>query len=94
MLLQNPRRLKIKGAISRTCFGLRLVVGRVMPIVFGQKFLNDPTRKAQREEWKQHLIANDDRIGINRAVTGVVERDGVYDELGKITVPTLIIVGD
>ena len=29
-----------------------------------------------------------------KAVTGVIERGGVYDRLGEITVPTLILVGE
>ncbi|WP_430230775.1 alpha/beta fold hydrolase [Nitrosomonas communis] len=74
-------------------FGLRLVAAPVMRILFGQSFLTDPNRAAQREEWKKHLIANH-RIGITRAVKGVIDRQGVYDEIGKITTPTLILVGE
>ena len=32
--------------------------------------------------------------GIVRAVTGVIDRSGVADEIGRIALPTLIIVGD
>ena len=39
------------------------------------------------------MVANH-RIGITRAVTGVITRDGVTDQLGQIETPTLIIVGD
>ena len=42
--------------------------------------------------WKARLSAN--RRDIWRAVNGVIEREGVYDELASITVPTLIVVGD
>ncbi len=34
------------------------------------------------------------RVGITRAVKGVIDRQGVHDQLNEITVPTLIIVGD
>ena len=74
-------------------FGLGLVADRVMPIMFGDKFLNDSSRAELREKWRQSLIANH-RIGITRAVKGVINRLGVYDKLDKITVPTLILVGD
>lgn len=74
-------------------FGLRPVAKPVMQIMFGQKFLTDPVRVALREQWRQHLLANH-RIGITRAVTGVITRQGVYDQLGQIAVPTLILVGD
>ncbi|SFI39554.1 alpha/beta fold hydrolase [Nitrosomonas sp. Nm34] len=74
-------------------FGLRLVAAPVMRILFGQSFLADPNRAALRDEWKKHLIANH-RIGITRAVKGVIDRQGVYDEINKITTPTLIMVGE
>ncbi|SFN07123.1 alpha/beta fold hydrolase [Nitrosomonas communis] len=74
-------------------FGMRLVAAPVMRILFGQSFLADPNRAAQREEWKKYLIANH-RIGITRAVKGVIDRQSVYDEIGKIITPALIIVGE
>ncbi len=74
-------------------FGFGLVAGRVMPIMFGEKFMTDPDRAEVREHWKRELIANR-RIGTSRAVRGVIEREGVYDRLGEIDTPTLIIIGD
>lgn len=74
-------------------FGLKVVINRVMPIMFGQKFLQDENRKEQRQAWQQAIMGND-RIGITRAVKGVIYREGVYEDLDKISTPTLIIVGD
>jgi pimeloyl-ACP methyl ester carboxylesterase len=73
--------------------GVRPVVGRVMKILFGRQFFEDPARNILKEEWRRQLLANN-RIGITRAVTGVIDRAGVYDEIGRIALPTLIIVGD
>jgi pimeloyl-ACP methyl ester carboxylesterase len=73
--------------------GLGVVIGRVMPIMFGSTFLNDADREALRAEWRGHIVAND-RIGTSRALRGIVSRESVYDELDKITAPSLIIVGD
>jgi 3-oxoadipate enol-lactonase len=73
--------------------GLRVVADRVMEIMFGQKFLNDPERANLKHEWRERMVAND-RIGITRAVSGVVTRDGVTKQLDQIKTPTLIIVGD
>ncbi len=73
--------------------GLGLVVNQVMPIMFGQKFLTDPARAEQRQEWRQRMASNH-RIGVTRATTGVITRRSIYDEIEKIHVPTLIIVGD
>ena len=73
-------------------FGLSLVADRVMPIMFSQSFLNDPARAAEKAAWRRRLIAN--RRSIWRAVNGVIDRQAVAGELGRITAPTLIIVGD
>lgn len=74
-------------------FGLGIVANKVMPIMFGRKFLDDPDRSEERKHWKRVMIAND-RKGITRAVDGVIHRDGVYDQIDRIIAPTLIIVGD
>ena len=73
--------------------GLRLVAGRIMPIMFGRTFLTDPARAAERSAWRERLLRND-RIGIERALDGVVERASVESELARIAAPTLVIVGD
>lgn len=72
-------------------FGVASVKNKVMPIMFGQKFLNDPARKEERLFWEEQLLANDK--GIVKAVKGVIDRNGVEEEIKKITVPTLIMVG-
>lgn len=73
-------------------FGLRVVAGRIMPIMFSSSFLEDESRAEVRELWRERLTSHH-RIGITRAVSGVIEREGVADQLGRITVPTLIVVG-
>ena len=55
--------------------------------------MSDPSRVALREQWRRHLLANH-RVGITRALEGVITRQGVYDRLDRIKAPTLIIVGD
>jgi pimeloyl-ACP methyl ester carboxylesterase len=74
-------------------FGLGLVVDRVMPVMFGRTFLTDPVRAQERREWRGHMSGNH-RIGVTRATTGVITREGVYDEIDRIRLPTLILVGD
>lgn len=73
--------------------GLGLVAGKVMPILFGKTFLADPARAGLRAHWKQRLVGNH-KIGITRAVTGVIERKPVYDELAMVRCPALVMVGD
>ena len=72
--------------------GLGAVAGKVMPIMFGETFLNDPARAEERAHW-QRAIAGSRRIGMTRAVRGVIDRAGVHDLLGGVTTPTLIVVG-
>ncbi|MFN8581278.1 MAG: alpha/beta fold hydrolase [Gemmatimonadaceae bacterium] len=70
---------------------IRLVAGRVMPILFGASFLADPARDADRAMWRARVMDNGRDIA--PAVLGVIFRDGVADELAQIHVPTLIAVG-
>jgi pimeloyl-ACP methyl ester carboxylesterase len=73
--------------------GFRLVIDKLMNIMFSQSFLQDPAKAAARDKWRQHLLGLG-RKGTSRAAHAVIDREGVYDDLAKITVPTLIIVGD
>ncbi|MBA2285964.1 MAG: alpha/beta fold hydrolase [Ktedonobacteraceae bacterium] len=89
---ENIPKYKQLGLVARW-LSLRLVAGQAMQVMFGQKFLNDPARAAENAEWRQHMIANH-KVGITRALNGVITRRAIYDEISKISVPTLIIVGD
>jgi pimeloyl-ACP methyl ester carboxylesterase len=89
---KNIPRYRMLNLIARW-IGFGPVTGPVMKIMFGRKLLNDPARIDVRREMERQLRAND-RIGITRAVTGVIERKGVYEELDRISCPTLILVGD
>jgi 3-oxoadipate enol-lactonase len=89
---ENVPKYKLLSLISRW-ISMRLVAGRTMQIMFGQTFLNDPTRRELRDRWRGYLLANN-QTGIARALGGVIEREGVYEKLGKISVPTLVIVGE
>lgn len=89
---ENVPKYKMLTYIARF-FGTGIVADRIMPIMFGQKFLNDPNRAKQREEVKRQWSAAN-RIGATRAVTGVINRRGIYEEISNIVVPTLIMVGD
>ncbi len=89
---ENLPRYKMLNFIARY-FGLSVVSAKVMPIVFGRSYLNDPARAAERNAWRKLIIAND-RIGITRAVKGVIHRKGVSEEIKGIETPTLIIVGE
>ena len=61
--------------------------------MFGWTFLGDPVCAGERSEWR-HRMSENHRLGITRATTGVITRQGIESEIDKITVPTLILVGD
>jgi len=83
---------KLLGFVGRW-FGYGLVASQVMPIMFGKTYMNDPARAAERNGWRAKLIAND-RVGIERALDGVISRSSFEPELANIVAPTLVIVGD
>ncbi|MEO9779234.1 MAG: alpha/beta hydrolase [Sedimentitalea sp.] len=89
---ENGPRYRMLNLVARW-IGLWAVIGRVMPILFGQTFLNDTSRAQERKKWAKAITGND-RIGITRAVMGVIERDACADLLGRIDIPTGIGVGD
>jgi 3-oxoadipate enol-lactonase len=89
---ENIGSYRLLGFVARW-ISLSAIAGRVMPIMFGQKFLHDPNRATERAEWRRRMVANH-RIGITRALTGVIEREGVYEQLMRVIAPTLILVGD
>ena len=88
---ENVRRYRMLNTVARWT-GLWPVTGRVMPILFGQTFLRDPARAAEHHALKRRLREN--KRSIWRAVNGVIEREGVGDELPRIQCPTLVIVGE
>jgi pimeloyl-ACP methyl ester carboxylesterase len=75
-----------------TLLGVKMVTGKVMPIMFGDTFLNDVRRNSEREMWINELQKN--RKSIVKAVKGVINRKAILPELKNIDLPTLILVGD
>jgi pimeloyl-ACP methyl ester carboxylesterase len=72
-------------------FGVKAVTNPIMKIMFGDTFLNDPKRAAEKQEWIAELQQN--KKSVTKAVTGVIQRKSVENELQNITCPTLILVG-
>jgi len=89
--VENVPRYQLLNTITRW-IGLRWVVGRVMPIMFGRTFLTDPAKATARAHWRDQLAGN--RRSIYRAVNGVVEREAVAHELANVRCPTLVLVGE
>lgn len=72
--------------------GIKAVLGKVKPLLFGPAFLTDPASAATIEEWVRRLTRLD-RTAIRKAVYGVAARLPIEPEIAGITVPTLVVVG-
>jgi pimeloyl-ACP methyl ester carboxylesterase len=88
----NQRQYRLLAVVA-LIFGLRLMAHRLMPVMFGRSFLSDPARVERQRQWRQNLVANR-RLGAARAVAAFLNRAAVYDQLDRITTPTLIAVGE
>jgi 3-oxoadipate enol-lactonase len=87
-----PKQLAL-GAVARFA-GVSLPVIRsgVEAEMYGEAFRTDPLRAAEREVWRQRW-AQADRATLVRTLLGFMVRPDVRDELGEVTVPTLVIAG-
>ncbi|HKA87712.1 MAG TPA: alpha/beta fold hydrolase [Haliangiales bacterium] len=72
---------------------MRPLLGSVMKIMFGDAFLADASRRDRRRELEQVLLGLD-KVGMTRALEGVITRAAVEDELPRISIPTLVLAGE
>lgn len=73
--------------------GIKPVKKQVLPIMFAPSSLADPAFATVIDEWVTRL-AKVKRSSTAKAVYGVADRDPIDGELGAITAPTLVVVGD
>lgn len=73
--------------------GFRPLMGEVMKALFGPTFLRDPERAAERELWKQRIMAND-RDALVRFGRAIFHRDDIHGEAARIGTPTAVVVGE
>jgi pimeloyl-ACP methyl ester carboxylesterase len=72
--------------------GKKLIYKRILSILFGKSFLNDPTREKEKLYWTNHIVGLPRTIG--KAVSAVIDRPGIFNEITTIKTPTLMLVGD
>jgi len=87
---ENIPRYRMLTKVTRL-LGPKLIKNKVAPIMLGKTILTDPARRAELATYVDLMSRRRD---IWRAVNGVVDRPGVHHELSRITVPTLVVVGD
>ncbi len=91
----DPEPNLFKYQLLNTIFkfgGAPLVITKIIHILFGKSSLRDSSKKEIIQFWKS--IIQNYPASITKAVEGVIQRQGVVNELEKITAPTLVAVGD
>jgi len=73
-------------------WGYTLVLDRVVQLLFGPAFVNDPANEREIERWRG-IIASNDALGVYRAGKGIFRRPNVLPLLGGIRTPTLFVTG-
>ncbi len=87
----NARSYRLMARVYRLT-GISPLRGRVQPLMFGKPFLADPANEPVTDEWARRL-RRCRRSATSQAVRAVADRPGVEHELGRISAPTLVIVG-
>jgi 3-oxoadipate enol-lactonase len=91
---EDPARVREQEllALFQLFFGIRPILGKVKPLLFGPAFLADPASAELVGEWVGRL-SRIRRRGIRRALHGAAGRAAVTDEIGQVTLPVLVVVG-
>jgi pimeloyl-ACP methyl ester carboxylesterase len=91
---EDPARAREHAALAwfQELFGIGPLLGKVKSLMFGPAFLADPASADVIDEWRRRLRALS-RPATRKAVLGVGGRAAVAGEIGRITVPVLVIVG-
>jgi pimeloyl-ACP methyl ester carboxylesterase len=79
-------------ALVYRLIGMRPIVGKVAPLMFGPTFRADPAARPVIDEWLT-MLGRCDRAGMRKAVLGVAHRPPIDAEIADIRVPTLVVVG-
>jgi len=90
--LENLPQYKLLNGIVRWIGIIPPIANKVMKIMFAHSWLQNSVNAASISRWKKELSSN--KKSITGPVEGVIYRKGVEEELGHITCPTLVIVGD
>jgi len=79
--------------VAARFLGLDKVAPKILPLLFSDRFIEDPDCRPERRRWLA-MITDNDRIGASRAVRGVVSRKSILDRVREIELPTLVITAD
>jgi 3-oxoadipate enol-lactonase len=88
--IENVGRYRTLSAVTKL-LGPKVIKNKVAPIMLGKTILTDPKRRTELATYVELMSRRKD---VWRAVNGVIDRAPIYSELGRIKLPTLVIVGD
>jgi pimeloyl-ACP methyl ester carboxylesterase len=87
-----PKQLVLAGVARVAGVSVPLVRSGIEAEMYGEAFRTDPARAAERGVWRQRW-AQADRSSLVKTLLGFMIRPDIRDELGDVTVPTLVIAG-
>ena len=90
--LENLPQYKLLNGIVRWIGIIPPIANKVMKIMFAHSWLQNSANRDSIRRWKKELSSN--KKTITGPVEGVIYRKGVEEELGNISCPTLVIVGN
>ncbi|MFL7839525.1 MAG: alpha/beta fold hydrolase [Candidatus Promineifilaceae bacterium] len=85
------RNFKLLGFIHNR-ISQPFAVGKITPILFGEKWFNDPSQAEVRSYWHEQML-NNDKYAFGQTLNGILTRDDFTSHLPEINVPVLIISG-
>ncbi|MFJ8815203.1 alpha/beta fold hydrolase [Amycolatopsis thermoflava] len=91
---EEPRKAREYRRMARIqqLTGVRPLLPRITPLLFGPAFLANPAARPTLTAWRRRLTRLD-RTALRGAVQAVADRPGIETELGRISVPTLVATG-
>lgn len=86
------RQFKLLGFIHNR-ISQPFAVKQIEPILFGEKFREDPAQEQVRAYWHQRFLSNN-KHAFGQTLNGILTRDDVTGDLVSIELPALIISGE
>jgi pimeloyl-ACP methyl ester carboxylesterase len=87
----GARNYKLLGFIHNR-ISQSFAVGKITPILFGEQWLNDPSRKEVKAYWHEQML-NNDKYAFGQTLNSILTRDDFASHLPEMDLPVLIISG-
>ena len=79
--------------VAARLLGLEKITPKILPLMFSDDFIESPDCREARERMIA-MVTTNNRIGVTRAVRGVVSRQSILERIERISTPTLILTAD